>query len=186
MNEEFAGSIYALSEELAGKIASIYSRNAGLIIWGHSMGAIVAFYCESILEKNYAIHSQKLLLTACLPPDKFYENRMRFRSTEDLISYLETTRKVPRDIIDSEIFRMSMLEPFIQDVELIKSFVPREGVVIDSDISCLYGSNDEDINGGDVSDWANCTTGNFRSRQVTGDHFFFETNPYELMQEINS
>ena len=59
------------------------------------MGAIVAFYCESLLEQEYQLSAERIFLSACLPPEKFYENRIMFKTEEELYNYLrkaENTR----------------------------------------------------------------------------------------------
>lgn len=184
--EDFGGDLYGLSRELAEEILRRRPADMPFLIMGHSMGAMVAFYCEQILEQEYHVSADQLILSACLPPVRFYEHRQQFETVEEIKQYLLETRKVPADILDSCLFRKHMLEPFINDVRVIHEFVPKEDVQVDTDILGICGSEDEDVAYGDMADWKKYTRGNFTMRMMEGDHFFPESNPDAFLREIKN
>lgn len=183
--EEFKNDFYMLADELANIIRGKMERKSELFIMGHSMGAMVSFFCENILEKEYGIYSRKLILSACLPPEQFYEKRMRFLDDEEkLKDYLAETRKIPSAVLESRIFRNQMLMPFQNDVKAIHSFVPKKDVKISADLCCISADQDIDITSDDMSGWSALTSGAYEAYTVKGDHFYFEEDPEEIKDII--
>ncbi len=181
LNEPYKNDFHVLAEELAQIIAGRKKDGSELFIMGHSMGAMVSFYCESILEERYGIRAERVILSACLPPELFYENRMKFlNDEEELMAYMAETRKIPDPVLNSRIFRNQMLDPFINDVKAIHAFVPKVGVKVKAGLFCISGSDDTDITPEGMSGWRALTAGSFDAAAAEGDHFYFESDPGRL------
>ncbi len=185
VGEEFAESLFAIAEELAKEIVKLSPEDQKFYILGHSMGAIVAFYCESLLEQEYQLSAERIFLSACLPPEKFYENRIMFKTEEELYNYLRESRKIPEAVMNSPIFQKNILEQFKQDIRLIKEYIPLDNIQITAPVTCFCGSEDDGVEVKGMAGWRAYTKGSSDIYEIPGDHFFIESNAEMVVSEIS-
>lgn len=180
--EKSSGSIEEIAVQLAETIANNIIVGKEFSIFGHSMGAMVSYCCEVILEQNYGLCANTLFLSACLPPKLFYRTADFFKSYDEITDYLINKRNLSYDLIKSEEFFECGIKPFFNDLELIKRFIPNTDSRISAPIVALCGTQDEDISPEDMCMWQEHTKNDFRLFKIFGDHFFIETNKIAVLE----
>lgn len=154
-------------------------------LFGHSMGALVAYEVVQALRASYRIEPACLIVSGMRPPDQVRE----------LARY--------SDLADGElrsaIAAMGGTDPgVLDDPELWELFVP----IIRSDLALCdtyayapaeplrcpivaYGSrSDPDLDEQRLNDWARFTTAPFAARMFPGDHFYFQQWPEAFAMDL--
>lgn len=180
-NEQFLSTIQQAAEDLAGMI---YKKNRRYCIFGHSMGAMTAYYCEMLLEKKYGIAAEKLIISACSSPEDFYSTRLSLRTEKDIAEYLVEKRKIPPEIVSMTAFKNIILNQFENDVKVINNYTIGDTFKVKAPLVCIYGSDDEDIDECIIRKWQNFAQTEIEVFCIKGGHFFIESAPNDVLSLI--
>ena len=163
---------------------------SNIYIYGHSLGAALAFEVAKNLESNYGRRVTKLFVAGRHPP--YMKEPSKYRTTDGMDALKEELLKlgmVTEDNINDKIFQESFLPMIYADYRLHENYRYKGGM-IDIPVVAFSGSDDESAPNDIVSGWGKVTSSTFRQYQLYGGHFF----PYNekekdflriLLNEIN-
>lgn len=183
IDEPYKQDIQSTARDLAEYIRA---KNTKYYLFGHSMGGMVSFYCESLLEKQYGLCAERLFLSACLPPEEFYQHRLILQSSDEVKDYLIKTRKLPPQLLSLSVFKKNILDQFEHDISILHRFEVGEIYPIEAPVTCILGDNDADVDEQDVRKWGRLTKSQCEIIQFHGDHFYFEENGEAVLNMIHS
>ena len=177
--------ILSLAETLAGQI-QLYSQKP-FVLYGHSMGALLAFELARILQRQNAPMPLTLFLAA--------------HRAAHLSPRRAPIHALPRDELIRALHRMGGLqEEVAQDQELLDLLLPilRADLTLcdlyrfapDTQLDCpfhLYGGRDDmEVPPEDMESWSEHSTQSSSLRIFPGGHFFLRSAGDALMQAIGS
>lgn len=177
--------ILSLAETLAGQI-QLYSQKP-FVLYGHSMGALLAFELARILQRQNAPMPLTLFLAA--------------HRAAHLSPRRAPIHALPRDELIRALHRMGGLqEEVAQDQELLDLLLPilradltlcdLYGFAPDTQLDCpfqLYaGRDDMEVPPEDMESWSEHSTQSSSLRIFPGGHFFLRSAGDALMQAIGS
>lgn len=162
-------------------------------IYGHSMGALVAFRLAYRLWEKGAAPAHLFIggYTSPSIPNTYLEKLTADYQSEGFPT-LNRIKDIPPD---SPLFKMlteseemkkagagaegepEMLRPFlpmmIADVSVVRSYEhEKEEKPFDVPITVFHGKDDDRVSGEESSAWKELTTGDFKCHVLSGDHFF--------------
>jgi medium-chain acyl-[acyl-carrier-protein] hydrolase len=156
-------------------------------LFGHSMGALVAFELARTLRKRYNRHPAHLLVSARNAPQIPYTDPpIHGLSDVELIEHLQRRYQGIPPAILAEPDLMELFIPTLRaDFSAVETYRYREEAALTCPISVFGGMWDERVSESNLRAWAIQTTMTFTLRMFPGDHFFFRTVGAQMVQAIS-
>lgn len=172
-------SIPALADQIAAVLRD--SIDSPFALFGHSMGAIIAFEVAQRLRQS-GISPQWCFASGRRAPSR---NRpRRIIDDSNVISELKLLGGTdPRFLMDKEL--LATILPVVRnDYLAIESYewVPSEPLACP--ITALVGDSDPQTTVEEATAWAEHSTGPFDLQVFTGGHFFLDANQSEVTKVI--
>ncbi len=164
-------TIDELTEQIAKAIESI-SVDKKVVLYGHSMGAAIAFTVANYLEKNTDIQLQLLIVASRQAPQ--CKGKDRYHSTmadHYLIQELQRLGGTPQYILENQEFLQFIIPSIKKDYRLHESF-SYNGQKLNMPIIAHYGDNDPDLTALDMLPWQEVTNNKCTIKKFQGGHFF--------------
>ncbi|GBE66272.1 thioesterase [Mycobacterium sp. MFM001] len=175
--------------DLAGGLfeAGPWHRAAPLRLFGHSMGAVVAFEFARIVEQcGIAVH--KLWVSASPPPSTVSAlPDLPTSTTEVLADVAEMGGTDPRLLADEE-FAELLAHATRCDYQALNRYDCSDRTRIRADIHAIGGRHDRRVNAESLRRWADHTRGSFTLSLFDGGHFYLDehvnTVPRRVITDI--
>ncbi|APE37833.1 hypothetical protein BOX37_32245 [Nocardia mangyaensis] len=173
-HDEWAGSIDELVDGVLGELPGTVEGRA-VALYGHSMGAIVAFeVCRRLPE--FGVTPQALFLSGRRSPRSTRKEHNHTYTEAELATELRLVADTaPTWLADPEL-RELLLPVVRRDYRAIESYVYTEGRPVACPIVVLTGDDDPYVDVDEAKDWESFTTGDFALHAYQGKHFFMESN----------
>ena len=154
-------------------------------MFGHSMGAILAYESAALAQRRGLGLPKHLFVSARQAPT--IERQMipvpvSTLSDDEFLSYLRRDNSVT-EAFDNPELKQLVLPTLRADFEVCQSYRGQYHPKFDFPITAFVGSDDSHVSVEDMEGWRDCTTGSFRLRIISGDHFFI-SNPTEVIREM--
>ncbi|HEY2912116.1 MAG TPA: alpha/beta fold hydrolase [Candidatus Angelobacter sp.] len=162
--------VRSASEALAAEMKKPFA------LFGHSMGALIAFELARELRKQHGIQPVHLFISAkCSPRQSPEDPAVGQLPDAELIEVLERYEGTPRDLLnDAELMRLVL--PVIRaDMALCNSYVYEPGPPLECPITVFGGLEDHVCGRACLEPWQDHTKGRFTLRMLPGGHFFINT-----------
>jgi medium-chain acyl-[acyl-carrier-protein] hydrolase len=154
-------------------------------LFGHSMGAIVAFEVARALRRERGLQPAHLFVsgrrapqvpprelpTYNLPDDEFTEELRRLNGT-------------PPEVLEHAELMQLMLKIIRADFALTETYVYTHEPPLTCPISIFGGLDDADVLPADLAAWCEHTTGGCSLRTFAGDHFFIQAAEATLLRTM--
>ncbi|OLZ45768.1 thioesterase [Amycolatopsis coloradensis] len=172
MGEPVIDDLHTLSEQLVDVVAALPKPFA---LFGHSMGAIVAFEVARRLEARGLVPTA-LFLSARRGPDILREDSHHLSDDTAFLAEVSRLGGTAAMILDDPDIRALALPALRGDYKAVETYRYRPGPDVTCPIVALAGNADPVVNVSDVENWAGYTTGSFEKEVFEGGHFFLEDN----------
>lgn len=173
-----------LVEDLATALLSHFDRPFAL--FGHSIGAIIAFELARVLRRQGAPSPCHLFVSGCRAPQLNSTRRRTYELSEaDLIAELRRLNGTPNEVLESTEM-MEVFLPLIRaDLQMIQTYAYSPEIPLSCPISAFGGWQDLDESPEMLAAWSQQTTSGFRLQMFNGDHFFLHSQHRPLLQTIH-
>ncbi|WP_331744467.1 thioesterase II family protein [Streptomyces mirabilis] len=175
-------------EEMVAPIVQALTAFIGepLIVFGHSMGAYVAYETALALERRFGSVVHLLVVSGAVAP-----HRKGIGATHTLpdARLAAEVRRVNPDFADllAQPDLVDLLLPMIRaDYRLFEQYRKSEPVAVRAPLLVVSGRADPEIDGADLGEWAACADAGADVRLLPGGHFYLteDAGPVaELMAE---
>jgi medium-chain acyl-[acyl-carrier-protein] hydrolase len=154
-------------------------------LFGHSLGALVAFELARLLRRAGRRLPAHLILSAHrapeLPPRR---EPMSTLPDEDFVARLEEMNGPAPELLHDPAF--ALLAPMIRaDFELAESYTYRADEPLDASVTCLAAADDPDVGVAEVAAWSRHFVRSGRLRVFTGGHLFLHRHTAEVLECIS-
>jgi len=153
---------------------------ASFSVFGHSMGALVAFELVRAIEERGDARPAMLHVSAHAAPHVPRRPGPDLASDASVIRYFAKLngRPASRDLVEL------MLPTIRADLAACASYEPPGDVVLATPITAHHGTRDSSVGPMHLTGWRRHTRGGFRVRQHPGDHHFPLGSAKGLVAEI--
>ncbi len=170
-----------LTETLATGVRGLFDKP--VVVWGHSMGAIVAFEVMSHLQQHYNLKARQLLFSSSSSPEVF--ERVKFSSPFYEIDDQMSDQKMERSLRENHIivsreWGIPVLSPqaLRQDVALMKSYSYDRKNRVGAPLCLIQANNDIILSDSAIVEhWQTLADDNCSYEEVEGTHLFFMNPP---------
>jgi medium-chain acyl-[acyl-carrier-protein] hydrolase len=155
-------------------------------LFGHSMGALVAFELSMRLAPRGLLPFH-LFVSGTRPPHFSRDEKQLHRLPRE--SFLEELRKLngtALEILEDDTVMSSLLPVLRADFELVETYPARARPAVYCPITALGGREDETVSEQELQEWSHYTRLAFRCHMFPGDHFFIGPQEVEMLSLIST
>ncbi len=171
----------ALAESLQPHVGAPYA------IFGHSLGALVAFETVRALRRQALPLPRVLIVSGCTPP-RLRRQRPAYHNLPDefLTQRLLMLGGASDEALKHQELRELVLHVLRADLELVRTYIFTPEAPLDCPIVALSGNDDREISSDELDSWRLCTSARFASRRFPGGHFYIRSAWPELAAALTS
>lgn len=179
-SEPLVNSVTELAEDLLPRITRETGQDEPYALFGHSMGAWVAYECALLLqEKSHSL--SHLYISGQTAPHK--KNRISQARLDDaeLMRFIASLEGMTTETIESELWQEIFLPIFRADVVAADEYLPRlDSRRLACPITVMNGEHDTSscLN---ASEWRSYTNSKFESYMFPGGHLYLRQHMQRIL-----
>ncbi|MEV6877798.1 alpha/beta fold hydrolase [Amycolatopsis sp. NPDC051128] len=179
--EPFVPTIGALADAIAALLRE--EPDLPLALFGHSMGAMVAYEVTRRLESSGPA-PVTLFVSGRRAPDRYRDDRVHTRSDEGVLAEVRRLSGTDTDLLgDEEVVRM-ILPVLRNDYRAVETYRHTPGFRLSTPVVAFTGTEDPVASVAEVDAWAEHTTGGFELVALPGGHFFLTRHQDVLLRTM--
>ncbi|MEV6716757.1 alpha/beta fold hydrolase [Lentzea sp. NPDC051208] len=156
---------------LADQVFAALDTSRPLALFGHSMGAVVAFEVARRLQAA-STPVPHLFVSGRAAPHLQRDAGAHLMSDDDLITKIESLGGVEPGVLRNAELRAMVLPVVRNDYRAIETYRCAPAPPITAPITALAGTDDPIVSVPNVGGWTRYTTGSFTLEELPGGHFF--------------
>lgn len=171
--------VTALTEAIIAELGRPFA------LFGHSMGALIAFeLCARLGQLGFEPRHLFVSGTRAphLPRD---EKALHTLPRERFIQELRALNGTATELLEDESVVASLLPPLRADFELVETYPARERARLTCPITAFGGRDDPTVSEDELAAWSRYTTQDFRRVLFPGDHFFIASEQSAVLRTIS-
>ncbi|MFL6143041.1 MAG: thioesterase II family protein [Labedaea sp.] len=169
-SEPCVDSVGALARGVADELRDWLDRP--IVLFGHSLGASVAFEVARWLAADLAVPARELVVSGRHAPADVRDSGVHRRDDNGLLAQLSSMNGTdPRVLAEPELMEM-FLPALRADYRAAETYVYSPGPPLGCPILALVGDSDDYVSPAQMRRWRDYTTGEFELAVLPGDHFY--------------
>jgi medium-chain acyl-[acyl-carrier-protein] hydrolase len=173
-------SMPALIDELKEVIRPCLDRP--FAIFGHSMGATIAFELARALRREGGREPQAIFVSGRRAPQLPRRGSAIYNLPQaDFIAELLKLKGTPKDILEQAELMELMIPLLRADFQLVQTYEYLAETRLRCPIIAYGGSQDPDAPPDKMSLWSELTSAGFALRSLPGDHFFIRSSQSQFL-----
>lgn len=158
-------------------------------LFGHSMGALIAFEVARKLERMVGTRQKELVclfVSGSRPPHATWSDAGIYTLPDaDFLACLhDRYHAIPDVVRDNPELAQIVLPALRADFELLETYRCEDTSPLVCPIVAYGGARDSTVTADELGTWCRYTTAPFRSRLFPGDHFFLRTAESDLLADL--
>lgn len=170
VNEPAIGDLPSLIRALSKAIEPYLDRSFAL--FGHSIGALIAFELARELRRGGSFLPDHLFVSACPAPQVVDTDRISDLSEDAFIDRLQQFNGTPPEVMAHPELMALMVPTLRADFSLRDTYRHVSAPPLQCSISAFTGSDDVIVKAEALEGWSEQTDRQFRLWRLPGDHFF--------------
>ncbi len=195
LGARYPGRQSRLREALAGTIEELASGlcpallDAGLsrvVLFGHSMGALLGFEIALRLRHETSIELAGLLVSAARAPSVGYPELAVNDEDAPLLAMFERDGGDTAELLADPEFRALTLPALKADNLALARYLVKEPPALDMPVSVIWPTDDPEVTWDQVAPWQLTSRHQVDVHRVTGGHFYLYDWPREVVGLVDT
>jgi medium-chain acyl-[acyl-carrier-protein] hydrolase len=184
LSEPLFNDVHPLAESCAAGLLPWLDKPFAL--FGHSLGALVAFELARHLESRHGLAPLHLFASGCGAPQlPERETDMHALPHGEFIEALRRLQGTPEAVLADPELRELVLPILRADFTICETYAYRDGPPLACPISAYGGLRDSHVGRERLEAWRTQTSGPFTVRMFPGDHFFLNSDRGLLLRILS-
>jgi medium-chain acyl-[acyl-carrier-protein] hydrolase len=146
-------------------------------LFGHSMGARIAFELARLLRREENLEPAHLFISGCRAPQLPVEDRAVYGLPEpEFIDELRRLNGTPKEVLENQELMQLMIPLLRADFAVCGTYTYMPEPPLSCPISAYGGRADSEVSRESLEAWREQTASAFNLRLFPGGHFFINTN----------
>ncbi|CAN3977864.1 thioesterase II family protein [Kitasatospora purpeofusca] len=167
--------------ELTPRILADAGERADLALFGHSLGAVLAYEIARELERIGHPGLRHLFVSGSPGPHDGRTERATGLADEEFVAGVQRFAGYRHPAFDDPELVEVLLPILRADVELHENYRPTGTDPLSVPITALRGDQDELVSRAQAEQWAGATSGPFSYRELPGGHMYLVDDPERLL-----
>lgn len=183
LSEAPIDNIDALVEALVPEVEKLNDKP--LLIFGHSMGALIAYELCCALQRKGSKMPKAVFVSAFRTPERINRNKkLHPLAFDDFIEELKKYGGTPEEILNHR-ETMELFVPTIRaDFKIHETYVFPNHPQLTIPIISFSGTRDHVVPGSHMIGWNNHTSAEYAHHTIEGGHFFIHDNQARVLMVI--
>ncbi|RJO67967.1 thioesterase [Nocardia panacis] len=163
------GSINEIADSVAIRLTSFVDRP--LALFGHSMGALIAYEVALRLQGN-GTNPVVLFVSGRRAPSRYRDEQVHLLDDSDLLAEVARMEGTDQRLLDDFDLMSSLLPTIRSDYRAVAAYRHDPGARLTAPVYAHFGVDDPHISIDEAEDWRIHTSGTFKLHSYTGGHFY--------------
>ncbi|MBE4741681.1 MULTISPECIES: thioesterase II family protein [Streptomyces] len=177
----------SMDEAVDGIVSVLESRppQERFLLFGHSMGAQIAYETTRRLAESDRPLPQALLVSGCRPPGAPQPTSLHERDDQGLLEGIVELGGTPAQVLANRDLMEMMLPVIRADLTLLAHYARQTRPTVLPCPVVAYGGTEDRLAGPEwITGWRSTTAGPFHHRLFPGEHFFLHDQMSEVIADI--
>ncbi|OUS93779.1 thioesterase [Rhodococcus sp. NCIMB 12038] len=187
LGDEMMSDIGAIAEQVVRESTPPAGRR--LAVFGHSMGATVAFEAARRFEqRGHALVA--LFVSGRTAPSVVQPTMLHLAGDQALLGDMRRLGGADSNVVQMLIENPDLAEMVLpsvrNDYKAVETYRYKSGPDVSCPIVALRGDADPSVTETDIRLWSEFTTGSFDTREFSGSHFYIDDHVDEIASLVGS
>jgi pyochelin biosynthetic protein PchC len=182
--EPFATDVDGLAGPVAAALAPLPA--APLVLFGHSMGAAVAYEVAVLLERRFGRVVDLLAVSGALPPQVARRTRVFAGGADEIVADVRRRNPGVGPLLDIPGLLEVLVPVFRADYRVSETYHRPEPVKVRADLLVLGGTEDPDVSVESLKGWTIVASGRSTTRTIRGGHFYLAEDETEFLEAFSA
>ncbi|MFI1973219.1 thioesterase [Streptomyces cinnamoneus] len=173
------------AQALAPRIAELVGGYDSYALFGHSLGAVLAFEAARALSSlTGATAPDHLFVSGSPGPWSGRDDRATGLADREFLARVEQFAGYRHEALDDPEMRELLLPLLRADVEMHENYKPRSDEPLSVPVTSLRGASDTLVDAERAREWRHATTGAFRYAEIPGRHMYLVDTVAPLLETV--
>ena len=179
-------SVKDIVDDISERIIEILDKNSDYILFGHSLGGILAYELISKLLDKGIKEPFKLFISATKSPNFMDKETTYNMSNTEFRNQISKLGGTPKEVLENDEL-MDIFTPILRaDFKAFETYKMKNNYKkLNCDISLIFGTNDL-IGKREIQNWSDYTNGDVSLNEIKGGHFFINTHVDEVLDIVTN
>ncbi|MEW2625169.1 alpha/beta fold hydrolase [Streptomyces sp. NPDC048106] len=183
ITEPFVEDMDEMAAAICAELAPLLDR--GLVLFGHSMGAALAFEVALLLEERHGRGPVLVVVSGRGGPGTG-ERELPADDDESVVAFARSLGSANAAAYDNEDLRPLLLPALRADLRVIRNHVPRPGRTVRSPLAIYVGDSDPDVTVPEAHAWSRASTGESSLKVFPGGHFYLAESEAVVLEDLSA
>jgi surfactin synthase thioesterase subunit len=173
----------SVDDAIVGLLPQIAAKVRGkrdIVIFGHSLGAVLAYELAERLTGEFGLPVSRLVVSGAHAPHRPRGRRATGLTDEQFLAQVRSFAGYTHPALEDPEMRDLLLPLLRADVEMHESYLSRHVDNLKVPITCVRGRSDELVQAEDLAHWQEVTANPVELLEVDGGHMYLVDKPSAL------